>query len=77
MNSERNSSGNWRGIGGRCQCRTADSGANLKKTILLGALQRSMDDLFRTGNVIVLDGGLATELEQRGADLTGHLWSAK
>jgi hypothetical protein len=27
--------------------------------------------------VAVLDGGLATELENRGADLTDSLWSAK
>jgi S-methylmethionine-dependent homocysteine/selenocysteine methylase len=27
--------------------------------------------------VLVLDGGLATELENQGADLTGSLWSAK
>jgi S-methylmethionine-dependent homocysteine/selenocysteine methylase len=26
---------------------------------------------------VVLDGGLATELETRGYDLSGHLWSAK
>jgi homocysteine S-methyltransferase len=26
---------------------------------------------------VVLDGGLATELEARGYDLTGHLWSAR
>jgi homocysteine S-methyltransferase len=28
-------------------------------------------------NVMVLDGGLATELEQRGCNLGGHLWSAR
>lgn len=27
--------------------------------------------------LVVLDGGLATELETRGHDLSGHLWSAK
>jgi homocysteine S-methyltransferase len=27
--------------------------------------------------VVVIDGGLATELERRGADLAGPLWSAK
>src|SRR6266581_4643463 len=27
--------------------------------------------------VVILDGGLATELERRGADLSGPLWSAK
>jgi homocysteine S-methyltransferase len=29
------------------------------------------------GGVLVLDGGLATELESRGAQLTGGLWSAR
>ncbi|MDO4887855.1 MAG: homocysteine S-methyltransferase [Actinomycetaceae bacterium] len=29
------------------------------------------------GNVIVLDGGLGTHLETRGADVTGALWSAQ
>eukprot|EP00742_Colponemidia_sp_Colp-10_P007799 GILJ01008409.1.p1 GENE.GILJ01008409.1~~GILJ01008409.1.p1 ORF type:complete len:337 (-),score=30.45 GILJ01008409.1:214-1224(-) len=28
-------------------------------------------------DIIILDGGLATELESRGADLKHHLWSAK
>jgi homocysteine S-methyltransferase len=27
--------------------------------------------------VLILDGGLATELESKGADLSGSLWSAK
>lgn len=27
--------------------------------------------------VLILDGGLATELERRGADLSDHLWSAR
>ncbi|MDT4920070.1 MAG: homocysteine S-methyltransferase, partial [Pseudonocardiales bacterium] len=27
--------------------------------------------------VVVLDGGLATELERRGADLSSRLWSAQ
>ena len=27
--------------------------------------------------VLILDGGLATELENQGADLSGSLWSAK
>ena len=26
---------------------------------------------------MILDGGLATELERRGADLSDHLWSAR
>ncbi len=34
-----------------------------------------LDRRFREG--LVLDGGLATELERRGADLRGDLWSAK
>jgi homocysteine S-methyltransferase len=35
-------------------------------------------DPFETvGDVVVLDGGLATELERRGADLRDPLWSAK
>ncbi|MCB9411668.1 MAG: homocysteine S-methyltransferase [Actinobacteria bacterium] len=29
------------------------------------------------GEVILLDGGLATHLEHQGADLRGHLWSAR
>jgi homocysteine S-methyltransferase len=28
-------------------------------------------------DVVVLDGGLATELEQRGHDLSDDLWSAR
>lgn len=32
--------------------------------------------LERNG-VLILDGGLATELERKGADLNHHLWSAK
>ncbi|HUW16518.1 MAG TPA: homocysteine S-methyltransferase [Actinomycetes bacterium] len=27
--------------------------------------------------VVVLDGGLATELERQGSDISGHLWSAR
>ena len=30
-----------------------------------------------TAGVLVLDGAMATELERRGADLTGGLWSAR
>jgi homocysteine S-methyltransferase len=33
--------------------------------------------LDRIDEVIVLDGGLATELERRGNDLSGALWSAR
>src|SRR3954453_1094649 len=29
------------------------------------------------GDAVVLDGGLATELEARGADLSDELWSAR
>lgn len=32
--------------------------------------------LFGAGGVVVLDGGLATELERRGNDLSDRLWSA-
>ncbi|MCS7046635.1 MAG: homocysteine S-methyltransferase [Gemmataceae bacterium] len=32
---------------------------------------------FEQAGVVILDGGLATELERRGADLSGPLWSAK
>src|SRR5260221_4717010 len=28
-------------------------------------------------NVLILDGGLATELERRGYDISGPLWSAR
>lgn len=35
----------------------------------------SFADVLRAG-ALVLDGGLATELEARGHDLSGHLWSA-
>lgn len=30
-----------------------------------------------TSNVLILDGGLATELEKRGYDISGPLWSAR
>jgi homocysteine S-methyltransferase len=32
---------------------------------------------FETGRPVLLDGGLATELEARGHDLSGSLWSAR
>ncbi|MED6106793.1 hypothetical protein PIB30_007821 [Stylosanthes scabra] len=35
------------------------------------------DFLRRTGGTAVIDGGLATELERKGADLNDPLWSAK
>jgi len=34
-----------------------------------------IEERFRTG--LVLDGGLATELERRGTELPGELWSAR
>jgi len=34
--------------------------------------------LWKEGeSILLLDGGFATELERQGADLTGHLWSAR
>src|SRR5436190_3927231 len=36
-----------------------------------------MDVRERFGGVLMLDGGLATELERRGADLRDRLWSAR
>src|SRR6188508_340980 len=36
-----------------------------------------MDVGERFGGALVLDGGLATELERRGADLRDRLWSAR
>jgi homocysteine S-methyltransferase len=33
--------------------------------------------LLASGDVVILDGGLATELERRGLDLKDPLWSAK
>ncbi len=36
-----------------------------------------LDDLLREPGVVVLDGGLGTELERRGADLADRLWSAR
>ena len=38
---------------------------------------RNPFDRILTEGVVVLDGGLATELERRGADLKDPLWSAK
>ena len=32
---------------------------------------------LNSDRVILLDGGLASELVRQGADLSGHLWSAK
>jgi homocysteine S-methyltransferase len=41
------------------------------------ALGGSLAELLAAGDVIVLDGGLATELERRGNDLSDRLWSAR
>ena len=35
------------------------------------------EPLLASGTTVVLDGGLATELERRGADLHDRLWSAR
>ena len=34
-------------------------------------------DLLSTNDMIILDGALGTELEKRGYDVSGKLWSAK
>ncbi len=39
--------------------------------------ERPVDALFGGDRVTVLDGGLATELERRGNDLSDPLWSAR
>jgi homocysteine S-methyltransferase len=36
-----------------------------------------LDELLLRHRVVILDGGLATELERRGADLNDPLWSAR
>lgn len=36
-----------------------------------------LQPFLETKRVVILDGGLATELERRGADLRDELWSAK
>jgi homocysteine S-methyltransferase len=36
-----------------------------------------VDELLAQAGIVILDGGLATELERRGADLRDPLWSAK
>ena len=41
----------------------------------MGFLEQN--DLERNGTVLVTDGGLATELEARGNDLSDDLWSAR
>src|SRR5712671_1963719 len=36
-----------------------------------------LDSFWKRAGIVLLDGGLATELERRGADLRDSLWSAK
>jgi homocysteine S-methyltransferase len=43
----------------------------------LSPTSNPLDPFLRTQGVVVLDGGLATELEARGFDLTDELWSAR
>ena len=38
---------------------------------------RNLTDVIASGDIVVLDGGLATELERRGNDLSTALWSAR
>ncbi len=40
-------------------------------------MQNVIADIIDRHGVVILDGGLATELESRGADLDGPLWSAR
>ena len=37
----------------------------------------SLEDYFQRQKTIILDGGLATELEERGYNLNTKLWSAE
>ena len=41
------------------------------------SLPGPLDELLAGGGSVVLDGGLATELEAQGADLSDALWSAR
>jgi homocysteine S-methyltransferase len=41
------------------------------------AVTDPLSELLRRRQVVVLDGAMATELEARGADLSGGLWSAR
>ena len=41
------------------------------------SMQDVIADIIDSHGVVILDGGMATELESRGADLNGPLWSAK
>jgi homocysteine S-methyltransferase len=40
-------------------------------------MSNPIDHMLTSRNVVLLDGGLATELEKRGCDLNHALWSAK
>jgi len=44
---------------------------------VLGGMTDPIGEFIRHQGFMVLDGGLATELEARGADLNDELWSAK
>jgi homocysteine S-methyltransferase len=44
---------------------------------VLSTASQLWQPFFDQTGVVILDGGLATELERRGADVTGPLWSAK
>lgn len=44
---------------------------------MLSVVASPFDELLASRRGIVLDGGLATELERRGADLSDSLWSAR
>jgi homocysteine S-methyltransferase len=41
------------------------------------ALFSSLTERLNAGHVLLLDGGLSTELERRGYDISGPLWSAR
>ena len=45
--------------------------------VMLRNLTRMQDLLTAGDDVLLLDGGLATELERRGHDLSDDLWSAR
>ncbi|MDP2577254.1 MAG: homocysteine S-methyltransferase family protein, partial [Candidatus Palauibacterales bacterium] len=44
---------------------------------LSGRVENPIEQFMRRQGVMVLDGGLATALEERGYDLDDELWSAK
>ena len=43
----------------------------------MAKLEQLWQPFFEQAGVVILDGGLATELERRGADISGPLWSAR